>query len=99
MTSRILFAVVLELSEKNLVSPVRLAVFAEIVRDKPWTPATLEQLGGVEGGGVAFLEDCFGRKSIHPDYLRHSKAAAAILKSLLPELTSNIKGRMQPSRI
>ncbi len=88
--------VVSELSEKNLVSPVRLAVFAEMVRDKPWTASTLEQLGGVEGGGVAFLEDCFGRKSIHADYLRHSKAAAAILKSLLPELTSNIKGRMQP---
>ena len=33
-----------------------LAIFAEMLKDKPWIPATLRELGGVEGIGVVYLE-------------------------------------------
>ena len=38
---------------------VRLALFAEMVKGKPWTPATLREVGGTEGVGVTFLEETF----------------------------------------
>ena len=40
-------------------SRVRLALFAEMVKGKPWTPATLKEVGGTEGVGVTFLEETF----------------------------------------
>ena len=38
---------------------MRLALFAEMVKGKPWTPATLREVGGTEGVGVTFLEETF----------------------------------------
>ena len=38
---------------------MRLALFAEMVKGKPWTPATLRDVGGTEGVGVTFLEETF----------------------------------------
>ena len=38
---------------------VRLALFAEMLKGKPWTPETLKQVGGAEGVGVTFLEETF----------------------------------------
>ena len=48
------------LAQDGRVVPVRLALFAEMVKGKPWTPATLREVGGTEGIGVAFLEETFG---------------------------------------
>ena len=47
------------LAEGDRVICVRLALFAEMVKTKEWTPATLKAVGGAEGVGVAFLEDSF----------------------------------------
>ena len=38
---------------------MRLALFAEMMKGKPWTPATLKAVGGTEGVGVTFLEETF----------------------------------------
>jgi formylglycine-generating enzyme required for sulfatase activity len=72
------------------VTPVRLSLFAEVVRHRPWTRATLQALGGVDGIGVKFLEDRFESES--SPYRPHRHAAQAILRALLPPPTSNIRG-------
>ena len=41
------------------VISVRLSLFAEMVKSKPWTPATFKQVGGAQGIGVTFLEEVF----------------------------------------
>ena len=48
-----------ELAQDGKVISVRLALFAEMVKGKPWTPATLREVGGTEGVGVTFLEETF----------------------------------------
>ena len=40
------------LAQDGKVISVRLALFAEMVKGKPWTPATLKRVGGTEGVGV-----------------------------------------------
>ena len=45
------------LRQDGKIVPVRLALFAEMVKGKPWTPATLREIGGTEGVGVTFLEE------------------------------------------
>ena len=48
------------LAQDGRVISIRLALFAEMVKGKPWSPATLKEVGGTEGVGVAFLEETFG---------------------------------------
>ncbi|MCL4202232.1 MAG: SUMF1/EgtB/PvdO family nonheme iron enzyme [Pirellulaceae bacterium] len=74
------------------VVSVRIALFADMVRDKPWTTQTLRQLGGVAGVGVAFLEENFDRPTANPEHRAHRPAAMAVLKALLPEAGTDIKG-------
>ena len=40
-----------------VVIPVRLALFAEMFKEMPWSLSTLREVGGTEGVGVAFLEE------------------------------------------
>ena len=47
------------LAEEGKIISVRLALFAEMVKGKPWTPATLKEVGGTEGVGLTFLEETF----------------------------------------
>jgi len=74
---------------------VRLALFAEMMKGKPWTPATLREVGGTEGVGVTFLEETFSAPQANPKHRLHQKAAQAVLKALLPESGSDIKGQMR----
>jgi len=87
-----------ELSQEGRVISVRLALFAEMLKGKPWTPETLKQIGGTERVGVTFLEETFSAKSAPPSYRTHQKAAQSVLKALLPEIGSNIKGNMRSYR-
>ena len=48
------------LARDGRIISVRLALFAEMAKGKPWTPATLREVGGMEGIGVTFLEETFG---------------------------------------
>jgi len=47
---------VIGLAEEGKVICVRLALFAEMMKGKAWTLATLNEVGGTKGVGVTFLE-------------------------------------------
>ena len=63
------------LAQDGKVISVRLALFAEMVKGKPWTPATLKEVGGTEGVGVTFLEETFTASTAPPQHRLHQKAA------------------------
>jgi serine/threonine protein kinase/formylglycine-generating enzyme required for sulfatase activity len=83
------------LTQEGKVISVRLALFAEMMKGKTWTPASLKAVGGTEGVGVTFLEETFSSATAPPEHRYHQKAARAILKALLPESGSDIKGHMK----
>jgi serine/threonine protein kinase/formylglycine-generating enzyme required for sulfatase activity len=83
------------LVQDGTVVPVRLALFAEMIKGKVWTPATLREVGGTDGVGVKFLEETFSSARSSPKHRFHQVAAQAVLKSLLPETNADIKGQMR----
>jgi serine/threonine protein kinase/formylglycine-generating enzyme required for sulfatase activity len=83
------------LAQEGKVICVRLALFAEMMKGKAWTPASLKAVGGTEGVGVTFLEEIFSADTAPPEHRYHQKAARAELKILLPETGSDIKGHMR----
>jgi serine/threonine protein kinase/formylglycine-generating enzyme required for sulfatase activity len=86
---------VAELSQDGKIICVRLALFAEMMKGKSWTPATLMRAGGIEGVGVTFLEETFSSPSASPKLRWYQKAARAVLKALLPETGTDLKGHMR----
>ncbi len=82
------------LAQGGKIICVRLALFAEMMKGKPWTPASLKALGGTEGVGVTFLEETFVAASAPPEHRYHQKAARNVLRALLPESGTDIKGHM-----
>ncbi len=83
------------LIQDGKIVPVRLALFAEMVKGKPWTPKTLREIGGTEGVGVTFLQETFSSAQANPRHRLRQKAAQAVLKALLPESGTDIKGQMR----
>jgi len=83
------------LAQDDKVVSVRLSLFAEMIKGKPWTTATLAQVGGTQGIGVNFLEETFSSPQANPNHRRHAIAARSVLRSLLPELGTDIKGHMR----
>ncbi len=83
------------LSQDGKVVPVRLSLFAEMVKSKPWTPAALREIGGAEGVGVAFLEETFSSPTAPPHHRLHQGTVQLVLGALLPEAGSEIKGHMR----
>ena len=69
------------LAQEGKVICVRLALFAEMMKGKAWTPATLKEVGGTEGVGVTFLEETFSAATAPPEHRYHQKAARADLES------------------
>ena len=84
-----------ELAQDGKVISVRLALFAEMVKGKTWTLTTLREVGGTAGVGVTFLEETFSSPQANPKHRLHQKAAQAVLKALLPESGTDIKGEMR----
>ena len=83
------------LAQDGKVISVRLSLFAEMMKGKSWTPAALKAVGGTEGVGVTFLEETFSANTAPPEHRYHQKAARAVLKALLPESGTDIKGHMR----
>jgi hypothetical protein len=50
---------------------VRLALFAEMVKGKAWTPATLWEVGGTQEVGITFLEETFASSTAPPQHRLH----------------------------
>jgi serine/threonine protein kinase len=83
------------MAEDGKVICVRLALFAEMLKAKPWTPTTLKEVGGTKGVGVTFLEETFSGATSPPEHRYHQRAARAVLKALLPNSGTGIKGTMR----
>jgi serine/threonine protein kinase len=83
------------LAQEHKVVCVRLALFAEMMKSKAWTPAALKEVGGTEGIGVTFLEESFSATTAPPAHRIHQKATRAVLSALLPGSGTNIKGNMR----
>lgn len=73
-----------ELAEDGKLICLRLALYAEMMKDKPWTIASLRSTGGTKGVGVTFLEESFVG-STNPKVRLHENASRSVLKALLPE--------------
>ena len=82
-------------AQEGKVICVRLALFAEMMKGKTWTPATLKEVGGTEGVGVTFLEETFSTATAPPEHRYHQKAARGVLKALLPDSGTDLKGHMR----
>ncbi len=82
------------MASDDRVIPVRLALFAEMVKNRSWNPATLREVGGTEGVGVAFLDETFSSRSANPQYRIHQQAVRAVLGALLPDRGSDIRARI-----
>lgn len=84
-----------QLAEEEKVISIRLALFADMVKSREWTPATLQKIGGARGVGVTFLHETFSAKTANPTYRTHERAVRKVLNALLPETDSDLKGAMQ----
>ena len=82
------------LSVDGKVVSVRLAVFADMMKSRPWLISSLNSLGGVEGVGVQFLEETFFSSGASALCKIHHKAAQKVLRALLPSSGSCIRGGM-----
>lgn len=81
----------------NIV-PIHLALFAEMLKARPWTRRTLDDLGGLVGIGLTFLDETFVAPTVHPSHRLHREAARRILEALLPPLGSDIRARVRSHR-
>jgi hypothetical protein len=66
-----------------------------MMKGKLWVPKTIEDVGGVSGVGVTFLEETFGQKHAPIQYRQHQEAVRGLLSALLPASGTDIKGSMQ----
>ncbi|MCA9196521.1 MAG: SUMF1/EgtB/PvdO family nonheme iron enzyme [Planctomycetales bacterium] len=82
-----------QLAEDGKVACVRLALFAEMMKGRPWTPHQLREVGGATGIGVRFLQERFSEKSSIPEHRFHEEGVRSVLRALLPEAGSEIRGR------
>ena len=91
---RFLDEVVEGLSRDGAVVPVRLNVFVEMARGKPWSTDMLREIGGLDGLGVKFLEETLGAGA-PARRRRHEKATRRLLESLLPDSQSAGHARLR----
>jgi eukaryotic-like serine/threonine-protein kinase len=82
------------LRRRNL-SSVRLALFAEMMKGRPWTLESLKEVGGTQGIGATFLEETFSAPGAPPEHRYLQEGARGVLRALLPEAGTDIKGHMR----
>ncbi len=83
------------LAQQEKVICIRLALFAEMMKGKPWTLAALNEVGGTEGVGMAFLDATFSAATAPAAYECHLPGVIGVLQALLPESGADIKGHMR----
>ena len=81
------------LARDGFVVPVRLALFAEMTKHRPWTPQTLVEVGGFDGLGVAFLDAAFKSANAPPNYRYHQATAQLVLRQFLPDSSIDFRSR------
>ena len=82
------------LKDRGKITPIRLSLFADMFQGRPWDTTVLKRMGGAEGIGVAFLEESIGDGAVDPRVRSMQPAARRLLKALLPENSTELKGRM-----
>lgn len=85
-------AVVTQLSVADYVVCVQLVLFAEMFRDRPWTIAELDAIGGVAGTGEKFLETMFGPSGRDKRLRELCPLVEQILAALLPPAGTDMRG-------
>ena len=75
---------------------VKLSLFVNMMKNREWTLKSLDETGGLEGVGMNFLEASFVSNCPLPNRV-HLPAIKGILKALLPDVKTDIKGRMRSS--
>ncbi|MBL8892200.1 MAG: protein kinase [Planctomycetaceae bacterium] len=80
-----------ELATADYVVCVRLVMFAELFRGRPWTLTELQEVGGVAGVGEKFLEATFGSESRDKRLRSQAPLAQRILAALLPPMGADIR--------
>lgn len=80
------------LAEDGKVICVRLSLFADMMKSREWTPASLAEVGGTAGVGATFLEEIFSSRTAPPQHRQHQVAARSVLQALLPDTGTEIKG-------
>jgi serine/threonine protein kinase/formylglycine-generating enzyme required for sulfatase activity len=87
------------MAQEGKVVCVRLALFAEMMKSKPWTQSALKSIGGTEGVGFSFLEETFAASTAPPQHGRHLAAAQSVLRQLLPPAGTDIGGHLCSRRM
>lgn len=87
------------LSQDRKVISVRIAVLADMLKSREWTLATLQDVGGIEGVGVTFLEEMFGARHAPIQNRQHQEAVRGLLAALLPAVGTDIKGSWQSAEV
>jgi eukaryotic-like serine/threonine-protein kinase len=83
------------LSSHGKVVPVQLALFAEMMKGKIWSPEALRTFGGAQGVTIAYLEETFSDSTAPLRHRVHQRAARRILRALLPESGVDMRGFMR----
>lgn len=86
-----------QMSVGRYVICVRLTLFAEMFKSRPWTVKELRSVGGAQGVGERFLESTFGAESSSRKFKSQKERVQAVLEELLPESGSDIRGSMKTS--
>lgn len=83
------------LTQNGKVICVHISLFADLIKGKPWSQETLDEVGGTEGLGQVYLEETFSSPNSPPENRYHLKAIQSVLSALLPEIGTDIKGSRQ----
>lgn len=84
-------AVITELATADYVVCVRLVLFAEMFRERPWNIAELQAVGGVSGIGEKYLDSTFGPDGRDKRLRAQGVTAQKILAALLPPPSLDIR--------
>ena len=84
-----------ELATDEKTVCVRLALFADLFKGRAWDDSELKKVGGSEGLGAVFLEETFSAATAPVAHRHHQRAAQGVLRALLPDTETSIKGGMR----
>ncbi|QDV45963.1 Serine/threonine-protein kinase PrkC [Stieleria neptunia] len=94
--SRFLDQAVATLSQQEGISAVRIAMFTQMMADKPWESDSIAQVGGLDGLGVSFLNDVLALEKTGLS-VAEDLALCRIMGSLLPDSdTADLSGAARP---
>ncbi|MCR9293773.1 MAG: protein kinase [bacterium] len=85
------------LAQDGYVNKLQLAWLAEMFKARRWTPDSLEQLGGIEGIGVAYLHEVINSDAAMPQCRVYSSEIRAALSVLVPPASCRIRGHAKSS--